>query len=341
MVDSNSWPEQFRQDLRVAVPDDFRPDLVLMTGGASRMPFTRAIVRAEFGEERVVVGSEPELAIARGLAIAGRVGYRAAGFRDDVSELLASGRVEALVGDRLPELASGIGTAVADHFFDQFVMPAFARFKSGEIATLADLEREIGEAVRAELTDDNPKIVGAVVTWQNQISQELSQLTEPICDRWRLPHSALALPGVILGKDSMGSPVPVSGHLTGIAGGVAGVIAGIIAYVVAGILSVLIAGGPVTEAVAGVVMLIASIAAFAYGREATMEAMKKAKLPRWARRMLNEGKLRRKAPEREAQLARDVSKAIREGGEALVTDVAGRLGRQLRAQADAAELLIL
>ena len=341
VVDGNSWSEQFRQDLQAAIPVGFRPDLVLMTGGASRMPFTRTIVREQFAKERVVVGSDPELAIARGLAIAGRIGYRAAGFRDDVSELLGSGRVETLVGDRLPQLADRIGAAIADHFFEQFVLPAFVRFKSGVIATLADLEREIGEAVQAELTDDNPKIVGVVVAWQNRISEELAQLTDPICDRWRLPHSALSLPGVTLGKDSMEGNVPVSGHLTGIVGGVGGVIAGIIAYVVSAILGVLIASGPITEAIAGVAVLIATFAAFAYGREATMDAIKRAKLPRWTRRMLNEGKLRRKAPEREAQLAKDVSKAIRDSRETLVTDVAGRLGSQLRAQADAAELLIM
>jgi transitional endoplasmic reticulum ATPase len=341
IVDGNSWPEQFRQDLRAAIPADFRPDLVLMTGGASRMPFTQAIVREQFGDERVVVGSEPELAIARGLAIAGRIGYRAAGLRHDVDELLASGLIQPLVARRLPELADGIGTAVADRFYERFVLPSFARFKSGAIATLADLEREIGAKVAAELTDSNPRIVGVAVAWQNRISEELAQLTEPICDRWRVPHAVLSLPAVSVRGNSVGSAVPVSKHLTGVAGGVAGAIAGIVTYVVSVVLILLFAAGPVTEMIGAVMGLIAIGVAVAYGREAAMDRMKDMKLPRFARRMLNEGKLRRKAPKHEAQLQKDVSKAIKDRGEELVVDVARRLGEQLRAQATEVELLIL
>jgi hypothetical protein len=341
VVDGNSWPEQFRQDLRAAVPPGFLPDLVLMTGGASRMPFTRTIVGEQFGDERVVMGSEPEFAIARGLAIAGRIGYRAAGFRNDVIELLVSGRIQALVGDRLPELADGISRTITDGFYEHFVLPAFARFKSGEIATLADLEREIGAAVSAELTDDNPKIVGVAVTWQNGISQELAQLTDPICDRWRLPHSALSLPVVPVGDDSVDSSVLISRHLTGIAGGVAGAVAGIVTYTVAVIITALVAAGPVGEVIAGLTIIFATTFAFVFGREVAMDAMKNMTLPRWARRTLNEGKLRRKAPEREAKLREDVFKAIMDRGDELVAGVARRLDTELKKHAGMAELQIL
>ena len=98
LIDDNTWPEQLRQDMTAAAAlTDRRPSLVLMTGGASRMPFARDIARELFGADRVVIGTEPELAIARGSALAGQIGFRAAGFRADVAELLESGQVETLV----------------------------------------------------------------------------------------------------------------------------------------------------------------------------------------------------------------------------------------------------
>jgi hypothetical protein len=75
------------------------------------MPFARDIARELFGANRVVIGTEPELAIARGLALAGQIGFRAAGFRVDVTELLESGQVETLVRNRLPVLGEGHGVA--------------------------------------------------------------------------------------------------------------------------------------------------------------------------------------------------------------------------------------
>jgi hypothetical protein len=339
MVDGNSWAEQFRQDLRAAVPAGFQPDIVLMTGGASRMPFARSIVRDTFGAERVVVGTEPELAISRGLAIAGRFGYRAAGFRADVDELIASGRVETLVRDRLGLLASAIGEVVADRFYERFVLPAFARFKSGEIMTLDDLETEIGAAVRAELTDTNPAMVNAVATWMRQVSRDLNRITEPICDRWRIPRSALSLSGVSVSDDSV-TPVSVSEHLAGTAAGVAAAIAAIVTYVVTIILAALLAGGPITEIIGVVIVVVASIAAAVKGHEATMSAMKTARLPVWARPLLSEKKLRASAPEREAQLSKDTAKAITDNADNITADIARQLDTALRKQAEAAELLI-
>jgi hypothetical protein len=339
MVDGNNWAEQFRHDLREALPPGFRPDIVLMTGGASRMPFVGAIVREEFGNERVIVGAEPGLAIARGLAIAGRIGYRAAGFRDDISELLASGRVQSLVGDRLQELADAVGLAVADGFFEKFVLPAFARFKSGDIATLAELENEIGEAVRADLTESNPKIISAVMTWMNQVGQELAQLTEPICDRWRVPRSLLSLTSVPVGGDSL-TAIPVSGYLTGVVGGVGGAVAGIVAYLVTSFAAALLVTGPIGATIALITMLVAAIAAVRYGHRVTADTVKTMRLPVPARRLLTEGKLRRKAPELEAKLRKDVAGMIVADREVIVTQIALRLDGQLREQAAAAELLI-
>jgi hypothetical protein len=341
-LDGLTWPEKLRHDLdTVTAVVNGAPEIVLMTGGASRMPFARDVVRSMFGGDPVVIGSEPELAIARGLALAGRIGFRAAGFRADIDALLASGEIEALVRNRLPELGQGIGEVVADGFVERYVLPAFARFKSGDIGTLSQLEREVTGAVQADLADANPGIQAAVAAWQNATAADLVQLTDPVCDRWRLPRSALALDRVSLDADDVDSQVSVSHHLTGVAGGIAAVVAGVVTYVVGIIVAAMLVTGPI-----GAWFALAALGAGVWmaarkGREAAMEALKDKEIPQAARALLNENKLRRSAPEVESQLRTDVANQIvTAGGDELVEKISRLLQANLRQQADEAELLI-
>lgn len=342
LIGDNTWPEQLRQDMTAAAAVINRqPSLVVMTGGASRMPFARDIARELFGADRVVIGPEPELAIAKGLALAGQIGFRAAGFRVDVAELLESGQVETLVRANLPILGEAIGHVVADGFFEKFVLPALARFKKGEITTLAALENEIGQSVKANMSDDHPGIRAAVASWQLTLCLELRQLTDPICDRWRIPRSALSLEGVSTGRDGVEPTVPVSGTLTGMAGGAAGVVAGVVTYIVGVVVAAILVTGPIGAAVAGVLATVAAVLAGLMGREAAMDVLRDSELPQWVRRLLREEKLKRNAPQREKELQADLAKQIVDtGGDTLVGDVARRLERLLKSQAAAAELLI-
>ncbi|MGH3611052.1 MAG: Hsp70 family protein [Pseudonocardia sp.] len=342
LIDDNTWPEQLRQDMTAAAAViDGQPSLVLMTGGASRMPFARDIARELFGADRVVIGTEPELAIARGLALAGRIGFRASGFRVDVAELLESGQVETMVRTSLPVLGDEIGHVVADGFFAKFVLPAMARFKRGEITTLAALENEIGQSVKANLSDDHPGIRAAVASWQLALCLELRQLTDPICDRWWLSRSALSLDGVSMDGDGVEPAVPVSGQLTGTAGGAAAVVAGVVTWIAGIVVASMLVTGPIGATVASVMALFAAVAAAVMGREAAMDTLRHSELPQWVRRLLREEKLRRTAPQREKELQADLAKQIVDtGGDTLVGDVARRLERLLKNQAAAAELLI-
>jgi hypothetical protein len=77
-----SWRQAFRAALDgVAAQLTEPPDAELLTGGASRMHFVQEETREVFGADRMLLGMETEVAIARGLALAGRMSLRAAAFR--------------------------------------------------------------------------------------------------------------------------------------------------------------------------------------------------------------------------------------------------------------------
>jgi hypothetical protein len=144
-LDGASWREAFRDDLeRVkAELDDDGPDLVMMTGGASRMHFAQDIAREVFGESRVVLGAEPEYAIARGLVIAGRTRTRVEGFRQGLMDFAASGRIESIVDEKLPELAGTLGTVMTENIVEEHVIPAVLRWRNGELDLVSDIETEV------------------------------------------------------------------------------------------------------------------------------------------------------------------------------------------------------
>ncbi|MCF3119082.1 hypothetical protein IPZ68_05075 [Streptomyces arenae] len=348
-LDGLSWRDAFRQDLSTVLGNLPAPaDLVLLTGGPSRMPFVREISRELVDDpERVALGSAPEFAIARGLALAGRTSVRTAGFRKELEELLGSGAVEEIAREHLPELATALGTAVADGVTERHVLPAFKRWREGEFTTLQDMAARVAAGVNAELSDPaDPRLKQVIADWQNGIAPELEQLTRPLAERWRLPAHALELPEVtVTGTGEFAVQVDV-GAATDIVENVARVanvaIATVVATVLFGTGTALIATtGPFGVLVAfGFVLWGLSV-----GKDEMMSRMRTADIPMWVRNARSEAalsaKLRGKASANEAELARRMAgEFLTETGETLVRDVSTAIAAQLKLLADDAALEI-
>ncbi|MFJ8630204.1 Hsp70 family protein [Streptomyces sp. NPDC093568] len=342
-----SWRRAFRDSLDDAVRTMGRqPDMVLLTGGASRMHFVQQEARDAFGADRVLLGLEPEVAIARGLALAGRMGVRAAGFRADIRKLLKSDRIGSLVEERLPALGERLGAAVAEGMTDRHVIPAFRRWRNGEIATLDDMAAGISRELHAELADpDNTRLTAAIAEWQNELRPELEELTRPICRRWHLPPSAMELPAVQVSGGQLDVPIDSAAAtevLDNIAKIVNVVVAGVIAMTLFGAGAAIIATtGPFAVIIAFIVLLMGANE----GREAAMAKARQANIPLMMRKLRSENalvsKLRQGSAAQEAQLARAFSaQFLDDGGQKLVSEIAKGIAADLEALADEAELLI-
>lgn len=344
-----AWPDAFRADLdTIARQLVSPPGVVLLTGGASRMWFVRQIATEVFPDSVVVTGSEPEVAIARGLALAGRISIRASGFRADVRALSGSGEIEKLVTDRLPELAKKIGEAAAEGMTERHVIPAFRRWRNGDITTLTDMADQVAEAMRVELTaSDNPKIDKIVIEWQNGLIPELDDLTRPICARWHIPSSAMTLPKLEVsanpGDVNLRPDLEQGTKLLGsIATGINTVIIGVLATMLLSSTSAMVlAAGPVGILVA----LTAAMIGLAIGRDAALERAKTANLPLGLRQLRSEKKLVQKLREasaaQEQELATKIAaQFLADGGPKLVAGISRGIGDRLEDQAVEAELLI-
>lgn len=334
------WREAYQAELRrAAEAADADLDLVILTGGASRMRFALEDAQEIF-EAPVVLGHEPEFAIARGLSIAGRIGVRAAGFRADVRELLDGDSVEHMVRNRLPELAKGIGKSVSEGAFERHVLPAFRAWRSGDVRRLSAVQERIAESLSRDLRDPRQhRVQAASSAWLQRLRPDLSDVTDDVCRRWKIPVSAMQLPAVAVSGQEWELPSSV----TGVIGDHAEQVAKIVASSILGVLLVVIAAsGAAMGAGVGVVVTGAFAAgAYFFAREWTETRLREADIPDAVRSEFTEAGIRKKSAEMETQLRASVAGTITgEGAGDIVRQVSGMLRGELEQRAQEAELLI-
>ncbi|MBC7269775.1 MAG: hypothetical protein H5T76_13865 [Streptomyces sp.] len=342
-----SWKDAYREDLAAALRGtgtDVRT--ILLTGGPSRMGFVREITRELAPGADVVLGTEPEFAIARGLALAGRVDQRARGFRADVRQFLESGTVEALVEERLPRLTEKLAEAVTDGLTEKHLIPAFRAWKRRDVITIDDMCARVAAGVNAELGGGDSAALKAVMAdWMAELRPELAQHTAVICRRWNLEPSALTLPEVTMSGSRMTVPVNTSAAtdvLNNVTNLVNVVIAGVIATALLGHgFALLMVTGPFAVVVAAVAMFWG----FTYVKEKIMEEIGDKDLPMAVRKLVREEsmvrKLREQAPAQEAALATELAEQLRTGDQGrLAREITTSIERQLASVAADVELLI-
>ncbi|MFC4120933.1 Hsp70 family protein [Nonomuraea zeae] len=342
-----TWREAYKRNLSEVLREiGATPDLVIVTGGPSRMRFILDITRELVGTDRVILGSEPETAIARGLAIAGQIGVTTQSFRAEVDALIASGKIDRIVEARLPELAEGMGLAVASGLTERHVIPAFVEWRNGGISTLDDMARKIADAVQAEITDPrNDALKQTMVDWQNGIVPDIERLTEPICERAGLPSAALNLPVISLDHGQVRFSVPLSA-----ATDVLNTLGNVVNVILAGVISTTLFGAGVsliaaTGPLAVVIAFVAAFVAMKYGQERAMERARAMNLPKLARQVTSEQRLLRKlraeAQVNESALATELAQEFLTGqGTQMAASISGSLRGQLDAVAKDAALLI-
>jgi hypothetical protein len=341
VLGGRNWIEAFEGDLRTAaVGLERQPEVVLLTGGASRMPFVRQIAREIFGGETVKLGAEPEVAIAKGLALAGRIGIRADGFRADMRQLLSSGQVESMVEGRVSQLAQGLGQAVASGFMARFARPAFRRWQVREIVTLNSLERVIAREAADYVADaNNPVILEAIAQWQNELRPDLADLTRSICTKWSIPPSAMELEPVSLGERDWNMSINLGSIIAASIGNIAAWIAG---SVVAAIAVAVVAAGAVPSGGMSIVVggILAMGAGGAMGDWAS-EKVRNADVYLWVRKGFSADTVFKNQDQQERELADKIASAISEGNsDVIAAQVSRRLEAELKELATAAELLV-
>ncbi|HLH59844.1 MAG TPA: Hsp70 family protein [Streptosporangiaceae bacterium] len=342
-----SWVEAFGSDLKMALARLRKtPEVVVLTGGPSRMDFVLDVSRQAVGRKTTVIrGAEPEYAIARGLALAGRMTLKTAGFRADLKELTDFQKISGIVDEHLSELTAAMGTAVASGITERFIIPAFIKWRNGELKTLEKMSEVISEQVNDELQDGNvTALAEAIATWQQALQPEIDDLTRPICRRWGMPANALKLPEVTLDSAHYSVTVDTSAAtstMEGVGNSIAAVAAIIGGTLLGGAGTALLMAGPVGWIIGAVGVGVAALA----GKDALIEKAKTSDLPLSLRKMTGEkamvSKLRADAAASERKLATALAAEFTKNTkEEISHGMVSSILAQLEAQADEAEFLI-
>ncbi|MEH2089475.1 Hsp70 family protein [Nostoc sp.] len=199
-LELNSWIKSFRNSLTEAKEKleklEIVPQLVLMTGGASRMKFTHILCQEMFPEPETLLrpDPEPERCIAMGLARVGRWDLRAAAFKQEVNKLFTSNKLKGLIERHIPELIESLTKPLADGLIINAVKPGLKDWQKNKIRTLADLETAlIGRAEQWLKSDRAVQIINhQCASWfSNKIQPDLAAQTDPICRKFQIPRSSL------------------------------------------------------------------------------------------------------------------------------------------------------
>jgi len=201
-----SFKEAFVESLHQiheALEDEKMPELVFLTGGVSKMPVMSDWLREAFPEAVVIMGSEPEFSVARGLSWCGQIDEDVRAFRQEIQDLKDSTTVERLVADHIDELFRAAVDTLTDPLLEEAVLPVVLRWKSGEIEKLSDIDGQLRTEVDAYLHTDRARALlqKPVAKWLKQIAYELEEYTIPICTRHQIPYQTLNLNSYLSGNE--------------------------------------------------------------------------------------------------------------------------------------------
>lgn len=169
------------------------PDLVIMTGGASKMPFVQVEVSQMFPKACCVCSSAPEESIARGLAFACRVDARMEDFRCRIDEYTKSTQYENQLDQALPELVKVLAEALSPVFVEWLFSKDIQQVWHGAATQPIGAEQLLHQSFFAD-----PKVRVAFETaLKHWVEHDLTAMAEEIsriCKRYKVSEPQLPLP---------------------------------------------------------------------------------------------------------------------------------------------------
>ena len=295
-LQNRSWKKAFHDALVQAKErmQEYSPRLVLLTGGASRMGFTSELCDTVFPDTRVVRGAEPEFAIARGLAGAGRIELKTTAFREEIGNLIALGKTRQAIEDSLPALLDAVSSFLARSLPEAVIVPAFREWQQGQLRTLADLEQVVQpRAIEWLASAEGKHKLGEIIRiWFTRMLPEVERLTNPICDRYHVPQTSMHLP-TMLGVEGMAGMPKGMVDTESVLGGVSNFVSVLGAILVTSVLGggggiALLTHGPV----GALMLIIIGGVAWYVGKVGMENLLKNMDMPSFLRSFVSENRVR-------------------------------------------------
>lgn len=349
-LNGQSWKEAFCAALAHARSkmDATGPDLVVLTGGASRMDVVLQLCSQVFSSsEKIIRGLEPEFTIARGLARIGRTDILSNELKKAIETIGDSTEIITLVEQSLPGLIDALAEPLADELISYAVGPSLNAWREGHLKTLNDIRPDIenrkknllgrirGEDARKKLD----------VWLNNTLLPALADFTDPVCRRFDIPRSVLDLRNrnIAAGVSSISHPpfnvkqLIRSDEIIVLTSMLAGIIVGMASGGTGLALFHLPIAGQVIAAVIGAIVT-------GYGVDAVTEKIKDRDLPGFARKwVLPDSKLEHVLSAQQSKLRKAIAEQMAADSgwkKKLAEDILGELKQVLDEQVEKAVMWI-
>ena len=322
---------------------DCPPEVVILTGGASRMAFFREACRQAFPKSVMVVCPEPECSIARGLAYAGRVDERLARFRSEVASIARGERLGTLVDERVHELYAPMACALFETARESAIK-SVRLWRRGGVRTIDELDalmqKEIAKALSGEA--GQARIEGVLRGWLAELMQTLEGELTALCMRCGVPPERMSLSGTSVDAGLTGVRLSLTDAMgMDMLSGLMGVVLAVVGASVGG-------GGGLALVSAGPVGMVAGAAAGVLlalvGKAGMEKAIRKAELPLIVRQLVTDKSVLRGMNRQREELERAIVRTLadpRSGFSArLCASISRTLGAQLEEMARGAEMSI-
>ena len=345
-----SWKQAFFAALQEAQHKmgTQQPNIVILTGGASRMGFVHILCQEVFCDaEEIVRGTEPEFTIAKGLARIGRIDFLANELKTTIHALSSSEELRRLLDHAIPALIEGLAEPFADEFLAFAIRPALLAWREGTIHTLTDLPSEIEQRKHAHLSQIRSEHAQHTLDewFKRHLLPELTDITDPICRRFDIPRSALDLRNkeIARGVSALDhTAIDLNRILRGTEiTGLISVIAGIVVGLISGGTGIALLELPlIGQIIAGVIGAILA----AGGASAAKEEAKKRELPLLLRkRVLSDAKLQKILAQEKTSLLQTIKDQMEHNSiwtNKLKDDILQELQRVLNEQVEKAVMWI-
>ena len=287
LLDGQSFEDRLRDSL-VSVYEQTRkqqaPDLVILTGGPSRMQFFQELCRNQFRTSRVIVSDNPEYDISRGLVFVGSVDENMTACIQDIKAYAGSETVEEKIESAVPELVRSISEPLADAILTNCVKPAFNAWRNGELATLNDFEEETKGRVEWFMNSSSMQaaIREQVAPWSEDIIHDIEM---DICEISRKHHVEFSISHDALNIQAGGgnrNPLTID-FINVIQGVVSIVLIVVMAMICGGAGTALLVSGPL-----GIILgALIAVLAIALGKDAATQFMMGMNIPGFMRRLIS------------------------------------------------------
>lgn len=295
---------------------------IIMTGSASKMPFSKEIVKkvfSELPEGGILEEMDPSRSISMGLALVGPSNEKSLAFQKDLNELL-NNTLPEIIKEDLPELAEKL-SLVIDKIVKEMVKESFRKWRRGDLETLDDMMSEIrlkcSESELKNKLDQDENYKQAIKEWlENKVGADIALNLKTICNKYgvkeiqvddlnifKVPQFSFMDVKVDV-LDFMDAIIAVVAIIAGIVAAiilptVLGIIIGLIALISTTLASILLsillaipgAGWTVLLGIAGVAAIAAAAKGGSAAKEMLTEKVRTIDLPEWVRKRMTDEKI--------------------------------------------------